>query len=155
MREKRILYSLLPFFQFDYRGIYKKPNLPAKKLQRAKEVCRQPVSPAVRERRSPRRKTPLDPIDDDEIVVLLDCTLFGSSDWAILIGVKGIHFNTGEGIGFISYTEFVNEKLRGEDAVLNYDGGQWKTLWICNYQLNVSACVIPHSTLCNMFLTLR
>ena len=86
---------------------------------------------------------------------MLDCTLFGSASWAILLGLKGIHFNTGNGPGYIPYTAFLGRPLPHGNTEQSYYGGEFKTLLICDHQLNVSACAVAHQDLCTMLLTLR
>ncbi len=82
--------------------IYFHPQIPEEKLKTAVEYCSLPLN--------------------DWPVALIDCTIFGAADEAVLLGTRGMYYNDGTQAGYIPYSSFPKRQfgiVRGEDTKIS------------------------------------
>jgi DNA-directed RNA polymerase subunit RPC12/RpoP len=104
---KEIFQVLAPFAP--HRDLFLSPDIPAKKLNNAGQACVVP--------------------NDEAIVCLIDCTVFGNAKNALLFGACAIYYHndwtcTQRGRGVLPYAEFANRaffKKSGSEVALGGD----------------------------------
>jgi hypothetical protein len=83
------------------------PEIPERKLRNALETCGLPES--------------------DSAVMLIDCTIFGAADEAIIFGTRGMYYNDGTRAGYVPYSDFPKRTfniVHGKDTQLSLGGGE-------------------------------
>jgi hypothetical protein len=88
-------------------GICFSPDIPEKQLLNAWGACGVP--------------------DIEQIAVLVDCTIFGAADEAVLFGTRGMYYNDGVQSGHIPYSSFPSRTFNNvpdQEAQLSLGGGE-------------------------------
>mgnify|MGYP000031082844 CR=1 FL=1 len=112
-------------------SLYLSPNIPEKKLRNARKFCEVP--------------------DEEDVLALLDCTVFGSASDALLFGVKHIFFRN-----FIAQNGRPGRLLYGDLAVMSLQRGNEGELLFAEGQIaNVSGSGLSVTDLMSLIRELQ